>query len=202
LLLLQEDKGGDLKSVLASEKARFAPEGLVPEVLELYKAWTKGKQTTWRLCGGSFDGGRGENGSARPSRTRPTTTTAQLTLANNIHSHAAVQFDRQQLQRKTNAIQKEIGQKLKVSQLPPFRDGGRSTGPAACTPPQSRADRGFNSHLRPRRTPTSSRRRRLRLTRKLLSWSSRRRRLRTPFARRLEPSETSSTPRCQSRPLR
>jgi len=43
LVLLQEDKGGDLKSVLASEKARFAPEGLVPEVLELYKAWTKGK---------------------------------------------------------------------------------------------------------------------------------------------------------------
>jgi len=49
LLLLQEDKGGDLKSVLASEKARFAPEGLVPEVLELYKAWTKGKQHKLRL---------------------------------------------------------------------------------------------------------------------------------------------------------
>lgn len=43
ILLLQEEKGGDLKSVLASEKARFAPEGLVPEVLELYRAWTKGK---------------------------------------------------------------------------------------------------------------------------------------------------------------
>lgn len=41
LLLLQNDKGGDLESVIASQKKRFASEELVTEVLDMYKGWTK-----------------------------------------------------------------------------------------------------------------------------------------------------------------
>jgi seryl-tRNA synthetase len=41
LLLLQDDKGGDLKSVIESQKRRFAPDTLVTEVLAEYKDWTK-----------------------------------------------------------------------------------------------------------------------------------------------------------------
>ncbi|ORY89252.1 hypothetical protein BCR35DRAFT_275684 [Leucosporidium creatinivorum] len=41
LLLLQNDKGGDLESVVASQKKRFASEELVTEVLTEYKEWTK-----------------------------------------------------------------------------------------------------------------------------------------------------------------
>lgn len=41
LLLLQNDKGGDLESVIASQKKRFASEELVTEVLTEYKDWTK-----------------------------------------------------------------------------------------------------------------------------------------------------------------
>ncbi|KAL9936736.1 hypothetical protein V8E36_004804 [Tilletia maclaganii] len=40
LLLLQADKGGDPALVKASQAKRGAPEGLVDEVLELYKTWT------------------------------------------------------------------------------------------------------------------------------------------------------------------
>lgn len=43
LLLLQNDKGGDLESVQASQKKRFASEELVTEVLTEYKEWTKGR---------------------------------------------------------------------------------------------------------------------------------------------------------------
>ncbi|BGP16459.1 hypothetical protein JCM10213_003908 [Rhodosporidiobolus nylandii] len=41
LQLLQDDKGGDLKSVLASQKKRFASEELVTETVSEYKGWTK-----------------------------------------------------------------------------------------------------------------------------------------------------------------
>lgn len=41
LLLLQDDKGGDLKSVIESQKKRNAPDELVAEVLAEYKDWTK-----------------------------------------------------------------------------------------------------------------------------------------------------------------
>ncbi|KAE8212737.1 hypothetical protein CF319_g899 [Tilletia indica] len=41
LLMLQPDKGGDPAVVKASQKKRGAPEELVDEVLELYKAWTQ-----------------------------------------------------------------------------------------------------------------------------------------------------------------
>ena len=43
LILLQETKGGDLAAVKQSQARRFAPEGLVDEVLVLYRAWTVGE---------------------------------------------------------------------------------------------------------------------------------------------------------------
>ncbi|GAA6001438.1 hypothetical protein JCM10207_006667 [Rhodosporidiobolus poonsookiae] len=49
LQLLQDDKGGDLKSVIASQQKRFAPETLVPEVLSEYKEWTKTQFETQQM---------------------------------------------------------------------------------------------------------------------------------------------------------
>jgi hypothetical protein len=89
LLLLQEDKGGDLKSVLASEKALFAPEGLVPEVLELYKAWTKGKQHNLSLNSdrdGFIPGREGWTGLARTRTTTSQPRSQRLTLSSWAHS--------------------------------------------------------------------------------------------------------------------
>jgi len=39
--LLQDNKGGDLASVIASQKKRCAPEALVEDVLNQYKEWVK-----------------------------------------------------------------------------------------------------------------------------------------------------------------
>ncbi|GAA5896011.1 hypothetical protein JCM6882_005585 [Rhodosporidiobolus microsporus] len=47
--LLQDDKGGDLKSVLESQKRRFASEELVNEVLAEYKQWVKTQFDTQQL---------------------------------------------------------------------------------------------------------------------------------------------------------
>lgn len=44
--LLQAEKGGDLQSVIDSQKKRFASEELVIDTLALYKEWTKRE---WRL---------------------------------------------------------------------------------------------------------------------------------------------------------
>lgn len=56
LLLLQDDKGGDLQSVLASQKKRFASEELVTETLSMYKEWTKSELAlTYRQSGLSAD---------------------------------------------------------------------------------------------------------------------------------------------------
>ncbi|KAK4056687.1 Cytosolic seryl-tRNA synthetase [Microbotryomycetes sp. JL221] len=41
LLLLQNDKGGDIDSVIASQKKRFASTELVTQVFDEYKEWTK-----------------------------------------------------------------------------------------------------------------------------------------------------------------
>ncbi|GAA5854441.1 hypothetical protein JCM8547_001823 [Rhodosporidiobolus lusitaniae] len=41
LILLQDDKGGDLKSVIESQKKRGAPDELVTDVLAQYKEWTQ-----------------------------------------------------------------------------------------------------------------------------------------------------------------
>ncbi|GAA6028192.1 hypothetical protein JCM8097_006906 [Rhodosporidiobolus ruineniae] len=49
LNLLQDDKGGDLKAVLESQKRRGAPDNLVPEVLAEYKEWTKTQFDTQQL---------------------------------------------------------------------------------------------------------------------------------------------------------
>ncbi|KAM0750130.1 seryl-tRNA synthetase [Meredithblackwellia eburnea MCA 4105] len=68
LLLLQESKGGDIASVIASQKKRFASEELVNEVLAMYKAWT------------------------------------------------VVDFNRNQLQKEVNKVQKEIGMKMKAKE--------------------------------------------------------------------------------------
>ncbi|GAA5858141.1 hypothetical protein JCM1840_001057 [Sporobolomyces johnsonii] len=66
--LLQDNKGGDIAGVIASQKKRFAPESIVNEVLEQYKEWVK------------------------------------------------TAFETQQLQKKVNALQKEIGMKMKAKE--------------------------------------------------------------------------------------
>ncbi|GAA5965124.1 hypothetical protein JCM21900_003656 [Sporobolomyces salmonicolor] len=66
--LLQDNKGGDIAGVIASQKKRFAPETIVNEVLEQYKEWVK------------------------------------------------TAFETQQLQKKVNALQKEIGMKMKAKE--------------------------------------------------------------------------------------
>ncbi|CEQ39544.1 SPOSA6832_01093 [Sporobolomyces salmonicolor] len=68
--LLQDNKGGDIAGVIASQKKRFAPETIVNEVLEQYKEWVKSELLP--LVG--------------------------------------------QLQKKVNALQKEIGMKMKAKE--------------------------------------------------------------------------------------
>jgi seryl-tRNA synthetase len=41
LQLLQDNKGGDIAGVIASQKKRCAPEALVEDVLSQYKEWVK-----------------------------------------------------------------------------------------------------------------------------------------------------------------
>ncbi|KAI5481752.1 serine-tRNA ligase [Pseudohyphozyma bogoriensis] len=68
LLMLQEEKGGDLKGVIASQKKRFAPDSLVDDVLVMYKDWVK------------------------------------------------LDFQRNQLAKELNKVQKEIGMKMKAKE--------------------------------------------------------------------------------------
>ena len=48
--LLQAEKGGDINLVIESEKKRFADPKLVPDVLEMYKAWVKSASFVSYLC--------------------------------------------------------------------------------------------------------------------------------------------------------
>ena len=47
LVLLQDDKGGDLASVRLSEQRRGGDGTLVDSVLAMYKEWTRGQSTTF-----------------------------------------------------------------------------------------------------------------------------------------------------------
>lgn len=42
LILLQEEKGGDIKAVKESQRKRNASVELVDDVLTMYKEWTRG----------------------------------------------------------------------------------------------------------------------------------------------------------------
>ena len=84
LVLLQDDKGGDLASVKLSEARRGSDPTLVDSVFAMYKEWTKGELTT-------------------ASHALP------------LIIRAAVSFEKAQLQKQINVIQKAIGLKMRAS---------------------------------------------------------------------------------------
>lgn len=104
LLLLQNDKGGDIDSVIASQKKRFASTELVTEVLNDYKDWVKGQCVSTSFAS-TF--------SVHKTSRRPSLTP----LCSSWFRARVVSYARSQLQREINGKQKEIGMKKRVSHL-------------------------------------------------------------------------------------
>lgn len=95
LQLLQDNKGGDIAGVIASQKKRGAPEALVEDVLNQYKEWVKSESTPLALACAPW----------------------LAAVESSYRERAAAAFQEQQLKKQVNALQKEIGQKMKVKPL-------------------------------------------------------------------------------------